>query len=88
MKLRNELKNIEDCFRKHRPEIEQYAPKLREHGKYNDFNTRLTWDCLNAFIGIGAICKWYDKYNCHDNHITTVGAKALSNIGIIRYLNK
>ena len=63
--------------------IKKYAPALKASGKYNNFETRLTWDCLGAFIGTETICEWYEKYDCHDSHITTLGKKVLKELNII-----
>lgn len=83
MKLQNELQYVKAQFENNIDKIKDYAPKLKESKQYNDFEVRLTWDCLRAFVGSGTICLWYDKYNCHDTHITTLGKKALKELGVI-----
>lgn len=83
MKLQKELPIVIETFNKHLEKITEYAAVLKESGDYNDFNTRLAFDCLRAFIGTKTICELYDKYNCHDSHIKTLGIKALKELNII-----
>lgn len=83
MKLQKELGYVKTQFQNNLSAIKDYAPKLKASGQYKDYETRLTWDCLRAFIGTGTMCLWYEKYNCHDAHITTVGKKALKELGVI-----
>lgn len=83
MKLQKELAFVKASFAENVDKIKEYTPKLKESGDYNDFEKRLTWDCLRAFVGTNTICDWYDKYNCNDNHIYTVGKKALKELGVI-----
>ena len=82
MKLKNEYDFIKAQFQSHLEEIKAYAPKLKASGNYKDFEVRLTWDCIRAFVGSGTVCLWYDKYDCNDAHITTVGKKALKELGV------
>ena len=51
--------------------------KLKEYGIYKDYETRLAWDCLRMTVSTDTVCEWYDKYNCTDEHITTLVKKAL-----------
>ena len=83
MKLQSEYNYIKNQFNNNIAKIKEYAPKLKESKQYNDFNTRLCWDCLRAFIGTKTLCEWYEKYNCNDKHITTAGIKALKELNII-----
>ena len=80
MKLANELDFVVEKF-KQIQNLEDYAAKLKESGEYNDFETRLAWDCLRATIPSSTICEWYEKYGCTDDHITTLAKKALKTIG-------
>lgn len=74
---------ILEKFKKHEQDIKNYAEKLKDAGGYNNFNVRLTWDCLNQLIGTRVICDiYYDVEKLHDVHITTAGQKALKEIGI------
>lgn len=83
MKLKNEYEYIKTQFQNHLEEIRDYAPKLKASGNYKDFEIRLTWDCIRAFVGSGTVCLWYDKYGCNDSHVTTAGKKALKELGVI-----
>lgn len=83
MKLQNELEFVKTQFQNNLDKIKDYAPQLKAGGQYKDFETRLTWDCIRAFVGSGTICLWYEKYNCNDTHVTTLGKKALKELGII-----
>ena len=83
MKLQKELGYVKTQFQNNLGAIKDYAPKLKASGQYKDYETRLTWDCLYAFVGSGTICLWYEKYDCNDTHITTVGKKALKELGVI-----
>jgi hypothetical protein len=76
MKLANELNYVVEQFQKI-TDIEEYATYLKEHGKYNDFETRLAWDCLRKAVPVEVRCSWYEKYDCTDDHITTLVKKAL-----------
>ena len=83
MKLQAEYNYIKKQFEDNVEKIKDYAPKLKASGNYKDFEIRLTWDCIRAFVGSGTVCLWYEKYNCNDTHITTVGKKALKDLGVI-----
>lgn len=83
MKLRNELDFVKEKFAEHTEMIKNHVSYLKRHGEYSDLDTRLAWDCLRAFVGTRTICKWYDKYDCNDNHITTLGKRALKELEII-----
>lgn len=83
MKLQKEFEFVKTQFQDNLEKIKDYAPQLKASGQYKDFETRLTWDCIRAFVGSGTVCLWYEKYNCNDTHITTVGKKALKELGVI-----
>lgn len=83
MKLQNEFETVKKRFTDNLEKIKDYALRLKASGEYNDFERRLTFDCLRAFIGTQTMCEWYDKYECNDNHIYTLGKKALKELKII-----
>ena len=83
MKLQKEFEFVKAQFQNHLEDIKNYAPKLKESGQYKDFEVRLVWDCIRAFVGSGTVCLWYEKYNCNDSHITTIGKKALKELGVL-----
>lgn len=76
MKLAQELDYVVEKFRQIR-NLEDYATNLKASGDYNNFETRLSWDCLRATVPSSVICSWYEKYECTDAHITTLAKKAL-----------
>lgn len=83
MKLQKEYEYVKKQFANNMDKIKDYAPKLKESGQYKDFEVRLCCDCLRAFVGSGTICLWYEKYNCNDKHIITLGKKVLKELEII-----
>ncbi len=83
MKLYKELEQTVNCFMENAEKIKEYAIRLKMSGEYKDFETRLAWDCIRYFRGVKTIYSWYDKYNCNDKHITTLGKRALKEIGVI-----
>lgn len=76
MKLQPELDYVVEKFKQIR-NLEDYAENLKTRGNYNDFETRLAWDCLRATVPSSIICSWYEKYSCNDSHITTLAKTAL-----------
>ena len=76
MKLAPELGLVVEKFKQIR-NLESYAEELKKSGNYNDFETRLAWDCLRLTVPSSTICEWYEKYNCNDTHITTLAKTAL-----------
>lgn len=76
MKLTAELDFVVEKFKQIK-NLEDYAKKLKEYGIYKDYETRLAWDCLHMTVSTDTICEWYNKYNCTDDHITTLAKKAL-----------
>lgn len=83
MKLQNEFEFVEKIFKNNIEKIKEYAPKLKASGEYKDFEKCLAFDCLYAFIGSKKMCEWYEKYNCNDNHIYTLGKNVLKKLNII-----
>ena len=81
MKLKSELDYTVSQFKKIK-NLESYAEKLKVTGDYKDFGTRLAWDCIHATIPSEIVCDWYDKYNCNDDHITTMAKAALRELKI------
>ena len=76
LKLADELDFVVERFKQIR-NLEYYAAQLKKRGGYNDFETRLAWNCLRMTIPSSTIYEWYEKYNCTDDHITTLVKKAL-----------
>lgn len=84
MKLQNELteaiRRFSELSKKH--DLQAYANKVKESKEYNDLKTRVAWDILHACYKSGELCEWYDKYDCHDTHITTLALKAFDTLNI------
>ena len=76
MKLADELDFVVARFKQIR-NLETYAANLKKSGAYGDFETRLAWDCLRASVPTETVCNWYRKYECTDDHITTLVKTAL-----------
>lgn len=76
MKLKDELDYVVEKFKQIK-RLDEYAESLKKSGNYNDFETRLAWDCLRASVPVEVRCSWYQKYNCNDEHITTLVKTAL-----------
>ena len=72
---------IKNELEKHVTIIKEYVPKLKEYGKYNDFETRLCFDCYIQLIPNDI------KYNLSnelkDSHKLTGLRKALKELGIL-----
>lgn len=79
MKLQNEYSYVLTRFRKLK-NLKHYAEGLRRSDNYNDFVTRLAFDCAAMTIPLNLRCEWYDKYNCTDSHLKTLYIKALKTI--------
>lgn len=71
------------AFEDNQQNIMDYIPKLKEAANFKDFNTRLAWDCINAFIGTTFICGLYCHTPLNDVHITTGAIKALKQLNLI-----
>lgn len=82
MKLKSEIPFMRERF-KAITNLPEYAAKLKASGNYKDFGTRLAWDCIRATISSEIVCGWYNKYNCHDDHITTAVKAALREMGVL-----
>lgn len=95
MKLQKFLPHAKEFINEHKEQITQYAEQLKAGGGYNDFNTRLSFDCFYAhkkserlknnaeLLGqIGTICKISTNL-INDNHIFTLYKKALNDCGIL-----
>ena len=73
MKLQSELKGLisnlkskvtEESINKHIEAVRSECKSLR---------VRVIYDvCRYACGGSVVMCEWYDKYNCHDEHIKTL----------------
>lgn len=50
---------------------------VKESGEYKMLNVRIAWDIMRWRIGTSRMCDWYSKYDCNDDHITTLALRCL-----------
>ena len=82
MKLKSEIPFIRESFNKI-TNLQEYAVSLKANGNYNDFGTRLAWDCIHCSIPSEIVCGWYDKYSCNDDHITNAAKSVLREMNVL-----
>lgn len=58
-------------------ELYQHVLRVIKNGRYNHLDVRIAHDLKYATMPSSIICKWYDKYNCNDDHITTLYKKVI-----------
>ena len=63
--------------------VVEYREKLKASGNYNDFEVRFAWEVCQAVFSAKEICKWYDEYNCNDDHITSLFKTACKKTGLL-----
>lgn len=54
-----------------------HIKELKESGEYKMLNVRIAWDIMRWRIGTQRMCDWYRKYECNDDHITTLALRCL-----------
>ena len=57
--------------------LEDYIKEVAMHGDYRDLSVRIPNDVKIAVFKASEVCEWYDKYDCNDNHITTLFRKII-----------
>lgn len=50
---------------------------VQNSGRYKNLTVRIAHDIKNVVFSPATICEWYDKYNCNDNHMTTLFKKVI-----------
>lgn len=91
MKMSKETYNhLLGIFKEHRQMILDYKPILKEHGSYEDFETRLAFDCFNKLATGNAnnpnrkrTYELLERDRLIDRHIETGIKKALKELGIL-----
>jgi len=58
----------------------KYAEAVKKSKEYQNFEIRISNDILRAVTKTDDICDWYNKYNCHDNHKTTLAIAAAKKV--------
>lgn len=71
------------AFEENKEKIENYIPQLKDAGGYNDFNTRLAFDCARAFLNLSWICSLYEAEELNDTHLKTAYITALKELKLL-----
>ena len=83
MKLQEVHKEILDEFKKISldsdlgEKLKNHIQAVKESGEYKILNVRIAWDIMRWRIGISRMCDWYRKYDCNDDHITTLALRCM-----------
>lgn len=80
MKLKKELPDVIHAFEAIKQYIPAHVERVKIAGDYKDLETRIAWDLLYATKGSAWICELYSKYNCNDDHISTLAKRALRQV--------
>lgn len=80
MKLKNELPEVIRAFDTMREQIPAHVERVKILGRYEDLETRIAWDLLYATKGTTWLCALRYRYNCNDDHITTLAKRALRQV--------
>ena len=91
MKMSKQFYNhILTVLKEHEQAIREYVPVLKEHGEYQNFETRLAFDCFNKLVRGNANSKHWNKTteftrkeNLNDRHLETGIKRALRELKII-----
>ena len=80
MKLQELLPEVTERFKTiPLDRIKAHVEAVKGKGGYKDLETRIVWDCIHNTTTARKICEWYEKYNCNDEHITTLAKQAFKN---------
>ena len=83
MKLQEVHKEILDEFKKISLDCELleklkcHIKVVKESGGCKMLNVRIGWDIMRWRIGTSRMCDWYRKYECNDDHITTLALRCM-----------
>lgn len=81
MKLKNELKEMEQRFSKlDINDLNTLLKQLKESKQYNCLKTRFVWVLVNYCYTSSELIQFYDKYDATDKHIDTLAKKAFKNV--------
>lgn len=78
MKLQEVYKGTLDEFKKISldsdllDKLKNHIKAVKESGEYKRLNVRIALDIMRWRIGTSRMCDWYRKYDCNDDHITTL----------------
>lgn len=54
-----------------------HIQSVKESHNYKRLNVRIALDIMYCVIGPSKMCDWYRKYDCNDDHITTLALRCL-----------
>jgi hypothetical protein len=80
MRLEKELPAVVQAFEAIKRHIPAHVELVKAAGNYKDLETRIAWDLLYATKGSAWICELYSKYDCVDDHISTLARRALRQV--------
>lgn len=83
MKLQEVYKGTLDEFNKINlnsdllEKLKNHIQAVKESGEYKILNVKIAWDIMRWRIGTSRMCDWYRKYECNDDHITTLALRCM-----------
>ena len=89
MKLQSEFKNAVEMTRrfieKHgEDKVRAYMEEVKKSGNYKNYEVRIANDIVKFYaIGCDTVCEWYDKYQCNDDHISTLCIKVMKELKLL-----
>lgn len=57
--------------------LKNHIQEVKESHEYKRLNVRIALDIMRWRIGTSKMCDWYRKYDCNDDHITTLALRCL-----------
>lgn len=57
--------------------LKNHIQAVKESHEYKRLNVRIALDIMRWRIGTSKMCDWYRKYDCNDDHITTLSLRCL-----------
>ena len=85
LKLEKELPEVVKRLEvlKQHSNVLEYKEKLKASGNYNSFEVRFAWEVCHAVFSTKEVCSWYDKYDCNDDHITSLFKAGCRKTGLL-----
>ena len=91
MKLQQELPKVverlkELIAKKGEQKVREYMKAVKDSGEYKNYDVRIANDIVKyGCIGSKTVCEWYNRYGCHDSHVTTLCIAAMKEVGLLPY---
>ena len=57
--------------------LKNHIQAVKESGEYKILNVRIVLDIMRWRIGTSRMCDWYRKYDCNDDHITSLALRCM-----------